>query len=412
MAISIDNAADAAHAPNHPAAPRMAVIAWLCHNLIVGCLMGTFSVMLASVEARMGVTRAQSSSVGGLVMFGSALMGAFVGPLIARKSLRLLLLAGALASLLGYLLLAFTASYGLYVGSYLLLFGPSMALTGSIGPATLVTRWFGRNRGVAMGLVHVNLIVAVMPLLSNWMLEQYGARSVYLLMATIIGLTLIPATLAARDYPPGAGPATAESDGDAAGSSVAVILRTPAFWALALTAGAVITGIMTMTFNMVPIAQSLGFTRTQGALMASSQSVAGMIGSILFGWVADRLGGGRGLALVSFNMAVLLAVLQLRLPFPAEMAVVALFGLHGAGMIPNITRALARALGRDSFSRAFGLQQAVSVPMTIAGIAAMGQSFTRTGGYQAALLGVAALLAVCSALALWASGQSAGDGQA
>jgi len=412
MAMTPDSGNQTAMPPNDPAAPRMAVIAWLCHNLVVGCLMGSFSVMLASVEQRMGVTRAQSSSVGGLVMFGSALMGSFVGPLIARKSLRMLLLAGALASLLGYLLLAFTNSYGLYVGSYLLLFGPSMALTGSIGPATLVTRWFGRNRGVAMGLVHVNLVVAVMPLLSNWMLEQYGARSVYLLMATIVGVTLIPATLAARDHPPGVGPGAPESAGGGSGPGVATILRAPAFWALALTAGAVITGIMTMTFNMVPIAQSLGFTRMQGAMMASSQSVAGMIGSILFGWVADRIGGGRGLALVSFNMAVLLAVLQLRLPFPAEMAVVALFGMHGAGMIPNITRALARALGRDSFSRAFGLQQAVSVPMTILGIAAMGQSFTRTGGYQSALLGVAALLAVCALLALWASRQSADDGPA
>ena len=403
--MQVDTLSSAEDAPNDPRAVRMGLIAWVCTNVVVGCLMGSFSVMLSSVEQRMGVSREASSSVGALVIFGSALMAAMVGPIIARKSLRMLLFFGALLSLAGYLLLAFTTSYPAYVGAYMLLFGPSMAITGSVGPATLVTRWFGRNRGLALGLVHINLVVAVMPLLCNWVLEHHGAQAVYLLMAAVVAVALVPATLAVRDHPAGAGPGAGTPAAD--GPSVGGILSEPAFWALALAAGAVITAIMVLTFNMMPVAQSLGFDRSHGAMLATSQSVAGMAGSLLFGWVADRIGGARGLALIAFNMAVMLFVLQFNLPYQAVVLVIALFGLHGGGMVPNVSRALARALGRDSFSRAFGLQSAISVPMTAIGIWAMGAAFTRTGSYHAALLGVAVLLVACVPLTLWAGTRTA-----
>lgn len=432
-------ASDVSGAPNHPLAVRMAIIAGLSHNMIIGCLMGSFSVMLVSVEQRMGVTREMSSGVGALVIFGSALMSSFVGPLMAKYSLRLLMFLGVTLSLAGYLLLAFTNSYSLYVGSYLMLFGPGMAISGAVGPATLVTRWFNRNRGLALGLVHLSLVVAVMPLLANWMLERHGAQAVYLLMAGLVGVILLPATLAIRDYPPasvsgakagdvgaslsvaeavedfvpgiddplaeaeklGAGPA-AQSDS----MTVGQILRAPAFWALSITAAMIITSIMVLTFNMIPIAESLGIDRDRGALLQAIMSFSGMAGSILFGWVADRIGGARGIALLAFNSAVLLILLQLDLPYAALAVVIGLLGLHGAGMIPNISRALAFSLGQGSFSRAFGLQSALSVPFTAVGIWAMGAAFTRTGSYSVALVGVLVALLVTVPFALWAAKRS------
>lgn len=415
-------------AENHPQAKWMAVIAGIAHNMVIGCLMGSFSVMLASVEQRMGVTREMSSSVGALVIFGSALMASIVGPLMAKYSLRLLMFLGALLSLAGYLLLAFTNSYPVYVGVYLLLFGPSMAIAGSVGPATLVTRWFSKNRGLALGLVHLSLVVAIVPVLSNWVLQHYGAQAVYLMLAMVIGVSLVPVTLAIRDYPPGAEPRQAAAPvaeavedfvpgvddpqaevgklAPAAGAdsmTVWEILRTPAFWALATAAAAVITCIMVLTFNMMPLAESLGIERTHGALLASIMSFSGMAGSILFGWIADRIGGARGLALLAFNSAVLLTVLQFHLPYPVLAVVIGLLGLHGAGMVPNVSRALAYSLGQGSFSRAFGLQSALSVPMTAVGIWAMGAAFTRTNSYGPALLGIVVLLLLVAPLALWAA---------
>jgi MFS family permease len=365
----------------------MGAIAGLSHNMIIGCLMGSFSVMLASVEQRMHVTREASSVAGSLVIFGSALIAAVVGVVMARRSLRMLMVLAAMLSLAGYLILAFTQSYPLYIACYLLLFGPSMAIGGSVGPATLVTRWFERNRGLALGLVHFNLVVAVVPVLSNWMLERHGAGSTYLLMAALVGVGLLPFTLLIRDYPPGEAPSLAGETAAAAAAATTVgqILRRPRFWGLATAAAATITGTMVLTFNMIPLSTSLGIDRNHGAVLQSIMSLSGMFGSIFFGWVADRLGGARGLALVVFDMAVLFGLLLLDLPFPALAVVVGLLGMHGAGTIPNISRALGEVFGSAGFSRAFGLSTSLSVPFTVIALQGVAATFTRVQSYGPAI---------------------------
>jgi MFS family permease len=395
-----DTAAEGA--PNHPQAVWMGLIAGISHNMVIGCLIGSFSVMLASVEQRMDVTREMSTAAGPLVILGSAVFGSLVGELMARYSLRLLMFIGACLSVMGYIVLAFTTSYPLYLGTYLLLFGPSMAIAGSIGPATLVTRWFSRNRGLALGLVHLSIVVAIMPLLCNWVLENYGAQATYLMLAVLVGISLVPATLAIRDYPPGASATHAPTSAGELPDTLRVgeIVRRPAFWALAAASGIVTTSIMVLTFNMIQLAESLGIDRDQGALLQSTMAFAGMAGSIIFGWVADRLGGARGLALLAFNMAILFALLLLDLPFAALAVVIALFGLHGAGMIPNLSRALAHSLGQGSFSRAFGLVHAVGVPFTMTGVMAMAAVYTQTGTYAPAILAFALLLVLVIPLAL------------
>jgi cyanate permease len=395
-------------APNHPHAKWMGLVAGLSHNLVVGCLMGSFSVMLASVELRLGVSRAESSSVGGLVLFGAAIIGAFLGPVVARVSLRPLMFFGAALMVAGFLILAFTKSYPLYLATYLLLFGPSMAITGGMGPATLVTRWFSRNRGLALGLVHLSLVVAVMPLLCTWLLAQYGAQATYLVLGVLVGVVLFPATLLVRDYPPGSAPAPSAEGAPAIAADtldVPQILRSPAFWAITATAGLIIASLMMLTFNMIQIAATRGVTGYAAALLQAIMAFAGMAGSILFGWLADRIGGARGMALLAFNSAVLLALLLLDLPYPALAAVIGLLGLHGAGMIPNVSRALAHSLGIGSFSRAIGLQGALSVPFTLTGIVAMGASFDATGSYSMALGGMAALLLLALPMAFFAAGK-------
>lgn len=394
-------------APNHPQAVWMGLIAGLSHNMVVGCLMGSFSVMLASVEDRMNVTREMSTAAGPLVILGSAILALLAGELMARRSLRLLMFIGACMSVLGYLLLAFTASYPLYLAAYLLLFGPSMAIAGSVGPATLVTRWFSRNRGLALGLVHLSIVVAIMPLLCNWVLEQYGAQTTYLMLAVLVGGSLLPATLAIRNYPPGGdalhgvlGQATAAATEASDTLTVGQIIRRPAFWALAAASGIVIMSLLVLTFNMVPLAESWGIGRDQGALLQSIMAFAGMAGSIIFGWVADKLGGARGLALLAGGMAVLFGLLLLDLPFAGLAVVIGLLGLYGAGMIPNLSRSLAHSLGQGSFSRAFGLSTAVGVPLTVIGVMGMGAVYTRTGTYAPAITALAILLAIAVPLAL------------
>jgi hypothetical protein len=72
--------------------------------------------------------------------------------------------------------------------------------------------------------------------------------------------------------------------------------------------------------------------------------------------------------------------------------VIGLLGLHGSGMIPNLSRALADAFGQDSFSRAFGLATSLSVPFTLIGLIGTGIAVTRTGSYTLAIAATALAL--------------------
>lgn len=409
MAMAQATAADES-APNHPSAKWMGVIGWLAHNMAVGTTVGSLGVMAASIAERTGMEKETALLGGPLVMLGSALVAPLGGALIARASLRLCMFAGAAAALIGFGLLVLMPSVYTYFGACFLLFGPAMAVTGSLGPATLVTRWFGRNRGLALGLVHVNLLAAALPIACAQVLKHSDAQTVYIVLAALVGVLLVPATLLARDRPPGDVSSSGDAQAPASGLTLGQILARPAFWCLAIASSAIITSIMVLTFGLVTMAEGMGYSRDVGAFLQTVMALSGMAGSILFGWLADKLGGFKGLALLAFDFAVLMALLLLKLPYPVLVGVIALLGLHGAGMVPNVSRALAATLGQESFSRAFGLSSFLSVVFTAAGLYGMNLSFHKLGDYSGSTIGLVALLVVAIPLALTARKWSATRG--
>jgi MFS family permease len=370
----------------------MALIAGLAHNLVVGAIFGTFSVMLASVADRTGVSIGAAALGVPVTVIGASVLASVAGVLVARHSLRLMFLIGALLTVAAFLLLAFTDSYAAYLAAYGLLLGPGMALAGSVAPATLVTRWFSHNRGLALGLVHLPVVVTILPVASNWLYEGYGARTTYLALAALVGVLLIPASLLTRDFPPGQEPAPAMPGADGAGGtadgslSVTQLLSRGRFWMIAFAAAAMTAGAVTLGSVLMPMAASWGIGRADAAVLASIMAGVGMVGSIFFGWLADRIGGGRGLAVITLASAVLWSLLLLRPPFAALAAVIGLIGMCGAGIIPNLSRVIADSFGPASFSRGFGLVTTLGLPLTVAMVPGFPAIAAATGSYAAAIV--------------------------
>ena len=387
LATVSDTAQDA---PNHPLAVRMGAIAFLSHNVIIGSIFGTSGVLLRPLQERFQVSTELSAAGVPLVILGSAVLASVAGVLAARFSLRSLLAGSAAISACAWLLLAFTQSYLVYLLAFGLLLGPAMSLAGAVLPPTLVTRWFSRHRGLAIGLVHLPVIVTIMPVAGNWVIEHYGVETLFLLLAGLSGFVLLPVTLLVVDHPPGetAREATsmAHAAPEAGGLSVAQLLKSPVFWALAMAVGAINTSSVLLGVHLVSMGESWGFTRDVSALLASIMAMVGILGSILFGVVADRIGGGRALALVTFDAGLLWLVLLLGLPFPVVAVVVGLIGMHGAGAIPSLSRAISDALGAASFSRAYGLATTVTLPLMVIGVVGTGTVYRLDGNYVVAIL--------------------------
>ncbi|MGE4304469.1 MAG: MFS transporter [Novosphingobium sp.] len=394
----------AGDAPNHPLAVRMGVIAGVSHNVVIGTVMGSFGLMLASVEQRLGVN-AEEAAVGiPLVLVGSSILAPFVGVLIARFSLRLLLLLGGLLTVGGYFVLATTNSYAFYLIAYGLCFGPAMTLAGSIGPATLVTRWFHSNRGLALGIVHLPIVIAIVPWALDRALGSYAPTTIYAAIGTISAILMLPLIMLTVDHPPSAETVAPEPEDKrtADGSfSIGQLLARPRFWALCLAAIASMTSSVLLGSLLVPMGLSWGFSRPDAALMQSIMSLVGIAGSVLFGWVADKLGGGRSLALIGFNCAILWLVLLQHPPFVVTTIIVGLIGMHGAGAVPTLGRGLSDTFGQASYSRGFGLNTLIGLPFIALAVVGSARVFTTTGSYDLAIVAIAAFFVIAVLLGLY-----------
>jgi MFS family permease len=392
MAVMASDQGDSGQ-PNHPLATRMAVIAFLNQNITIGCLWGSFSVLLTSVEAHLSVGRELSTLAAPAVNLATAVFAPLTGVLAARLPIRLIMLVGAILSVAGYMLLALTASFPLYILAYGLLLGPAMAAIGVILPATLVTRWFSSNRGRTLGIVSTPIVVALVPLAATWMLQAHGLAAAYMMLAAISAICIV-ANLFVLDQPPGshanAETSTAAHGPTAAGEggiSVAALLRMPRFWAIVIAAAASFCSSIILTSHMVPMAAAWGISASLAATLLTAQSLAGIAGGLFFGWIADRIGGMLTLAILLLDTAILWALLLLQPPFAAAIIIIALVGVHGAGVLPVFGVTLSEAFGRENFSRAYGIANLINLPFSVICVPAAAMVYARTGSYTGAIIG-------------------------
>jgi MFS family permease len=387
---------------NHPRAKWMALIAFITFNITIACIYGSFSVLLGAVQARLGVGPTQASLGISVLSLATAVCAPVAGSLATRYSLRLVMLVGALFSLAGYVLLALTASFPLFLVAFALLLGPGMAV-GVVMPGTLVTRWFSANRGKALGFISTAVIIVVMPEIATWVLQHHGLPATYLTLAGLSAVTVI-SNLFIIDRPPSAASATADEvqAGPApsdAGLTMAQLIRSPRFWALSLAFIASAVNSIVLTIHIVPMSHIWGVDAAHAAELLSVQSLAGILGTNLFGWIADRLGAVVAVVLVAFDGSLLWLLLLLHPSFPEAVVIIGLIGVHGAGAVPAFSAALSELFGRESFSRAYGLVQLIILPFSVLCVPAAAMVYARTGSYAGVIIGVSGFLLVGSILA-------------
>jgi MFS family permease len=339
-------------------------------------------------------------------MLTTALLAPVAGSLAARISLRTVMLSGAVLTTCGYVLLSVAPSYPIYLLAFGLLIGPGFA-TAVVLPPTLVTRWFAVNSGRVLGIVATPLTTAVVPLIATWTLRGFGLAGTYRALAAMTALAAV-SCLFIVDHPPGVANLIAKQS---AGLSCARVLperpmtmlqmvRRLRYWALILPAIAATAGTMILTAHTVPLFQSWGMSLAVAASLLSVQGVAGMFGTVFFGWLADRIGGVTAMLVMVAAAAGLWLILLLKPPLMVTAPLVGLIGFHAAGVVPVLALMLSEAFGRENFSRAYGLMNLISLPFSVLCIPAAAMIFARTGSYEGAIAAEAAFLALGAALLL------------
>lgn len=403
MALAAE-AADSSQ-PNDPRSVRMAFIAFLIFNVIVGSIFGSPGVLLKPMAARLGASIEMVSAGSLAVIVSSAVFAPMAGALAARVSLRTLLRIAALLLASAWIVLAVTHTYVGYLGAYLLLLGPAMAIGSSVLPLTLVTRWFSRHRGMAIGMVHLPIVVAAMPLAAAWTIEHHGLQNTFLALAALPLVVLLPASLFIIDRPPGQQEQVDAmiASGTKQALTIPQLLAQPAYWALCLAVGVTNTSSTMLGVHLVAMAESWGVEHMHAAGLASIMSLVGMIGSILFGIISDRIGGAMALVVIAICDALLWALFLTGLPYAGLAAVIGLIGVMGAGAVPAMSKAFGDLFGRESFSRAVGLLVPVTLPLMFVGMIGPGTVVRVTGSYTGVVLGAVVAFAAAALLAFAAA---------
>jgi MFS family permease len=254
----------------------------------------TAGVFAVALERQFGWSRSQILSA---VLLQTAAIF-FVGPLIGKLADRIGVRSIAICStlLLGLGTAAFSPVTG-HIWTFYLAYGlMSLGSLGTLPPiyAKVLSLWFDRRRGLAMGLALsvTGISGMVLPIYVQTLIGTVGWRAAY------VGLGLVPIVIALPCIvlwlPRGRGPIVGNSVAEAGpdlvedGLSVGQALGSYRYWLMAVTALATGIGLTGILFNLVPMLIDRGFKPAEAATLFGIYGLVVVAGRLLTGWLLDR----------------------------------------------------------------------------------------------------------------------------
>jgi MFS family permease len=387
----------------------MVAIFFLAQNTVYGFLFGTYGILMSPVGTELGAANSIMSLGLPLVMVGQGLLAPVAAWGIGRFSIRVVMIAGALLLSLGFLLVATAHDPWQFVLAFGVLGGAAGACLGAMTGTTLVGNWFVEKRGLATGLGMVPLFMMLVPFVATPLIAQYGWRHTAYCIAAV-ALLLLPVLWFVRDRPADVGQrALGATDADAGAASGAAAagdggaLREPFFWLFTVFAAIVTAASIVITTYLVNFAISEGIEQQSAGKLLGYLAILGFPGALVFGAVADRIGGGRTLALLAALQFVAWPCLLLKPSYWVLVALIGVIGLSANGTTPAGAALLANRYGQGAFAKVMGVYTMASMPIYFLVPIAAGVLLDATGGYHVMFLAQAALLGA-SMLALFALG--------
>ncbi|MDE2403512.1 MAG: MFS transporter [Sphingomonadales bacterium] len=339
----------------------------------------------------------------------SALLAPLLGWLMDRRSLRTMLGIGSALIALGYLALGHVASFAQVLVVFAVLIAPANVLIGPVAITVLLSRWFVRQRGKALGIAisGIGLGGFVFPPLIQQLLNHFGWRGAMQALALILVVVLAPAVLAVIDHPRERGLHADGADADVAAAQARAegpelpwrgILSDPSFWLLALVVSIVTAGMKGTVTNLMPIALDQHVGKDAASLLISVYSGSAFIGKLGFAWLADRF-DPRRLLIASLSGFALGCAIMLKADagYVAIALGVGVIGLLGGLMVPLQSLLTPRIFGARVAGRAGGALSMVTLVALLSTPPLFGAIFDHTGSYFAIFV-VFAGLAVAAAL--------------
>jgi MFS family permease len=261
------------------------------------------SLFIKPLEAAMGWSRTELMFGFTVVLVFVAITSPFAGRVVDRFGGRTIITIGALLGGVGLVILSQMNSLWQYYAGYACI-GMGLSAMGQISSSYVISHWFSRRRGKAIGIMSMGMGLAgiVFPFLVGvYLIPNFGWSNTYLALAVItVGITVPLSLFVIKNKPADVGlfPDGIEASQSAIlngtislayeGLSPKMALATPAFWLIAISMLFYHTNIGIMQ-NQIPHFGDIGFPIDLAASAFSITSIMVSFGMFFFGWLCDRI---------------------------------------------------------------------------------------------------------------------------
>ena len=361
-----------------------------------GGLLQVYGVFLKPMSTDLGWTRAITSGAYSLMVILSGLLHIIAGRLSDRLGPRILVIACGFFMGLGYLLMSqVNAIWQLYL-FYGVIIGIGSSGTAHAPIMSTVARWFITRRALVTGIVGASMGIGTMIIvpLATRFISAYGWRAACIILGIMaLAVFMLAGQFLRRDpgqmrqLPYGASEAEIKSPGsEAQGLSLHEAIHTGQFWMVCAIWLCSMFSMMIIGVHIIPHATDLGISPANAANILAIRAGATILGNIILGAAADRIGTRPALIISSIlrTAALFWLLIAEELWMFYLFAVVA--GLFGAGAGVLIYPILAELFGLRSLGVIVASSQSAGIVGGAISSTLAGLIFDVTGSYQLGFL--------------------------
>jgi MFS family permease len=380
---------------------KMVLVAFCIDFVAVGFFFYSYGVFFKAIAEDFGGSRLGVAI--GLTVTNAvgAIAAPYVGRALDKYPLRNVMGIGALFMAFGFLGLSFVQNelqfylvLGLFIG-----FGASSM--GNLATSKLVTNWFDKRRGTALGIAAagVSLSGVIMPYISAELIENFGWRQGFLVYSAFTFLVVVPLIfrlVISRPEDVGLRPDGAMPIKFDDGSILPPVEKAPPkmrllelfkehnFRMIVLTFSLLFCSMSATLTHMSPRLTDFGYTLVEASLVMSLCAGFGVVGKLSFGWLSDRLSVRKVMAIVIFMQFTGQYLMFSSLDYLTFAIGASMFGYGVGGVVPMHGAVVGKTFGRDRFGAVLGLMRPAMFPIQILGVPFAGWIFDVTGSYNVA----------------------------
>lgn len=212
------------------------------------------------------------------------LFGFLAGWMIDKYGPRKLMMTGILMTAGALIGLSMMKSLGLFYISYIFV-ALGYVFGGPLPCQVLISRWFSKNRGKAMGIAYLGIGTgfALVPQIAAALERNVGWHLALVVLACIIVVVALPLAFFVKNSPPD----FETSLNPEPVVPIRDILKNPNFYILAFGSMCSIAAVGGINQHLKLYLRDLSFSQSQAANVLSLVALMSLAGRVIMGWLAD-----------------------------------------------------------------------------------------------------------------------------